>query len=276
MSSAIQKALVKKQVDALAKNLGVRGGTKSKSKGGNTSKDILGLDDSDAGLFEDCEDAAPFSDAPGNYPPGLNLFYIDLHILSPEGLVVAKPIRSVYLTTIVASFLNLGIHIFRAIAGVDATTDLALSAVSLVIFSTMALCLYNLAFRACFKSNRLFQRLYFWLSMAYIVLMFLPAFTKFGYFHGWLRLQVVDPEVNARVERMMFGVESMTWTVLLFLQTHASFNMWSFRASHVPGIARNAQPPARPQNKKNGDMSAQSKDPKQARLDEIKARYPNV
>lgn len=270
MSSSIQKSIAKQQVRRIAKNIGV-GGAKSHSS--KDSKGILGLDDSTAGLFEDCEESAAFSNAPRNYPPLLNLLYIDLDILSPEARQVAATSHVVYLVSVVASFLNIGIQAFRSLSGVDATGDLVLSAVSLILFAAAALSLYSLSFRACMKSNRQYQRIYFFLSILYLLVTCLPAFTKLWHFHGWLRLNAVDPELNPRVERMMFSVESVTWTLILFLQTHASFEMWSFRASHVPGLSKNAQPPVISESTKNESNSVRSSDPKQAKIDDIKARY---
>lgn len=270
MSSSIQKAIAKQQLGRIAKNLGV-GGTKS--HGSKDSKGTLGLDDSTAGIFEDCEESAAFSNAPRNYPPLVNLVYIDLAILSPEARHVAATSHVVYLVSVAASFLNIGIHAFRSLSGVAATNDLVLSAVSLILFSAVALSLYNLAFRACMKSSRQYQRIYVFLSMLYLLVTCLPAFTKLWHFHGWLRLNAVDPELNPRVERMMFAVESVTWNLVLFLQTHASFEMWSFRASHVPGLSKNAPSPVTSKNSKNESNSVRSSNPKQAKIDDIKARY---
>lgn len=209
--------------------------------------------------FEDCN-AYGFDNAPANYPPYLNVCYIDREILSDRAKAVVDKMHAIFMVTNIASLLNLVGNLAQ-----KAWLLAAVSGVSFLVMFFAQLSLFEYAFRACYKTSRLMQKLYLVVGTLNAVFFGAFAFASVGWLHGWTTLarDLSMPFL------MLFGVESMVWTVLIFLQVHATLSMHGVRSSHTLGLAPNASPPL------TTAPAEAPRDPRQARVDEIRSRYAN-
>lgn len=208
--------------------------------------------------FEDIN-ATPFESAPSNYPPLVNLCYINRDILSSQARIVVDKARGVYLLTSVASTLNFAGHLAR-----QKWIYAVVSLLSFVVMHFTELGLFEYAFRACYKTSRTMQRVYLFAATLNAGVLTLFAVLQVSWFNGWLS---IGADVRFPI-RILSAVESVVWTMNVFLQLHAIFAMMELRASHALGLAPDAIPPAARQ-----DIESPQHNARQARRDEIRARY---
>lgn len=243
-SQLAAKAAMKHKVGKLGDSLGKSAGKKQ--------------EDSIDETFED-SNACAFDNAPPNFPMFLNLCYIDKEILSNRAQAVTDKSHGLFLMTNIASALNIAGNLAQkswAYAGI--------SVVSLTVMFFAQLALFEYSFRACYKTSRPMQQLYLPMGAVNAVVFGTFAFVNVGWFNGWMSL-AADLSMPLL---MLCGVESMFWTVLLFLQVHAILSMQGLRSSHTLGLAPNASPP-----ESKTTAAAAPRDPRQAKVDEIRSRY---
>lgn len=245
-SQLAAKAAMKHKVGKLGDAFG------QKSTGKKDQKDNL------VETFED-PNAGSFESAPANFPPYLNLCYIDRQILSSRAKALVDKAHGLFVLTNVASFLNLIGNLAQ-----KAWVWAGVSGASFVVMFLAELCLYEYTFRACYKTSRLMQKLYLPIGTLNALVFGAFAFVNVGWLNGWT---VLADDLSMPL-LMLHGVESIAWTVLMCLQVHATFSMYGVRSSHTLGLAPNVSPPLT-----SPAAQAAHRDPRQARVDEIRSRY---
>lgn len=237
---------------AMKQKMGKLGEALGQKSAGKNQRDAV--DDT----FED-SNASAFDNAPANYPPYLNLCYIDREILSNRAKMVVDKAHAIFMMANVGSLLNLAGNLVQ-----KSWVFAGISAASFLVMFLAQLFLFEYTFRACYKTSRPMQKLYLLIGLLNAAAFGVFAFVSVGWFNGWTSLAEDLPMPLL----MFFGVESMVWTVLMSLQVHATLSMHGVRSSHTLGLSPNASPPLT-----DTLAEAAPRDPRQARVDEIRARY---
>lgn len=105
----VQKHIFKAKVKGLGKSLGV-----DSSNGAGTFATMFtnGPSSSDSDIFAEDGPTAPFANAPANYPPSLNIVYIDRGILSEAAQPALNKIHAIFaMSTTLPNLLHLRLRI---------------------------------------------------------------------------------------------------------------------------------------------------------------------
>lgn len=295
----VKKKAFETKVNQIGKDLGISNVRKDVSKalgiGGNegtsSSANPFSLDQQDVppsngnrGLFPGtrptqrddatAEAVASIANMPGNYPPLLNIFYIDRSILS---LVAKAPVglaHWVFLFTVLGLALNSAIHIVLTVRGRERQwADLISSLFMLFALSFYALVAYFYAFRGAYRSSSSTQAWYLVLGAIHLALLALYAFLGVSFFNGWTRLRNVSGKLE-NVYKVLAGIEAAYWTFILLFATYALYEYYDFRRSKAQGLsAATLGAFTTVENPGNQFASAPPPPGTRSTVDEIRERY---
>lgn len=208
--------------------------------------------DGDDDLFP-VQASSYFDAMPNNFPPLVNLFYIDITILSEDVKKTFIWAHRVFMTIEVLLLVNALSAIIQTIITKGRVWVRILLSFSVgLVITFFQLFNYDTAFRGAYRTNRRLRIRYVYLSIITAALCAVYAFTGALWFNGWTRIpqyrhvkKSTDESSSQATSPGLAGIilsiiEASGWVIALFLVTFTLFDFYHLWRNDVQGLNNHA------------------------------------
>lgn len=285
----VTKKVLEAKVKGIGKDLGISNGFGATSSAQQERSHPLNIGSDSYDEFP-VQAASHFESMPSNFPPILNLFYVDTSILSAAAKSTVGWAYRVFLAVEALLVLNLVSMVVKTVMMKGKEwLHIVLSALVGVLVTLFELFGYDTAFRGAYRTNSRLRFRYICLSTVTLVLCGIYAFAGAAWFNGWTRVVQYNkarreksegsasPEMTSpgTVGVIFSAIESFGWTVALFLVTFTLFDFYHLWQNGNQGLSDEALRIARGIEPGNTHTTTSENDVVQQRNDQRRVR-PNA
>lgn len=235
--------------------------------------------------------AEAFDSRARNFPPFLNLFYVERGILSAAARLAVDQALRVLVGVTALLLLNLFANaLYTGLDKGKGWVDLLIGGIVGFFVAVVELVAFDTAFRGAYRSSTVLRQRYLGFGTANVVLFGVYAFLSVSFFHGWAYVATVNEEdKDYRFwARTLTLLEAFGWTGLSLYNMYAMFDYYHFYKGKEQGLSAEALESAMNAQRREagnggggggGEVGAESgaaprgRRAEQARIREIRDRY---
>lgn len=180
-----------------------------------------------------------------NFPPLLNLFYVDRSILSAAA---REPVDHAFrVLGILTALLGLNFFTNALYTGLDKGTgwvDLLIGAIVALLLLFAELFAFETAFRGAYRNSENLRKRYLFCATGNVVVFALYAFLGASFFNGWASAAGIDELEGSRAyrnwKRTLIMVEAFGWTALSLYNVYTLFEFYHLYNGREQGLSQQA------------------------------------